>query len=153
MSKHKDYWRNLDPAKKDARLNAMRKYANARYERMKANGQIRLKGRPRSAYGARNKAGFIQDYIDAQKVAIGECFDCGLPCEDWSVIMFAFDHLDPSQKYKSVTDLQFNAYSIKTIKEEVRKCVPICRNCHMEYHYLERQKLIRTFKEYLKLDI
>jgi hypothetical protein len=49
--------------------------------------------------------------------------------------------------------IEFNAYSIKTIKKEIRKCVPICRNCHMEYHYLERQKIISTFKEYLKLTI
>jgi hypothetical protein len=78
-----------------------------------------------------------------------KCIKCSL--DKWYLI--EFHHLDPSKKYKSVTDLQFNAYSIKTIKEEVRKCVPICRNCHMEYHYLERQKLIRTFDEYLKLNI
>ena len=140
MSKHKDYWRNLDRAKKDARLNAMREYANARYERMKANGQIRLKGRPRSAYGARNKAGFIQDYIDAQKVAIGECFDCGLPCEDWSVIMFAFDHLDPSQKSFALSKAKTST-PIDVIDAEIAKCQMVCHCCHAirtvaERHYL-----------------
>jgi len=78
-----------------------------------------------------------------------KCVKCNL--DKWYLI--EFHHLDPSKKYKSVTDLQFNAYSIKTIKEEVRKCVPICRNCHMEFHYLERQKIVCTFEEYLKLDI
>jgi hypothetical protein len=61
--------------------------------------------------------------------------------------------MDPSLKYTSVTDLQFNAYGIKTIKEEIRKCVPICRNCHMEFHHLERTKKVSTFEEYLKLKI
>ena len=78
-----------------------------------------------------------------------KCIKCSL--DKWYLI--EFHHLDPSKKYKSVTALQFNAYSIKTIKEEVRKCVPICRNCHMEFHYLERQKIVCTFEEYLKLDI
>lgn len=78
-----------------------------------------------------------------------KCIKCGL--NKWYLI--EFHHLIPSLKYKSITDLQFNAYSIKKIKEEIRKCVPICRNCHMEYHYLERQNLINTFEEYLKLKI
>ncbi|MBC8395573.1 MAG: hypothetical protein H8E16_00555 [Flavobacteriales bacterium] len=74
------------------------------------------------------------------------CIKCGL--KKWYII--EFHHLDPSKKYKSITDLQFNAYSIKTIKKEIRKCVAICLNCHMEFHYLERNKLIKDFKEYLK---
>jgi hypothetical protein len=74
-----------------------------------------------------------------------ECIKCGL--KKWYLI--EFHHLDPSTKYKGVTNLQFNAYSIKKIKEEIRKCVPICRNCHMEYHYLERNNKVKNFKEYL----
>lgn len=78
-----------------------------------------------------------------------KCIKCNL--NKWYLI--EFHHLIPSEKYKSVTDLQFNAYSIKTIKNEIRKCVPICRNCHMEFHYLERNNIIKTFNEYLNLNI
>ncbi len=39
-----------------------------------------------------------------------KCIKCSL--DKWYLI--EFHHLDPSKKYKSVTDLQFNAYSIKT---------------------------------------
>jgi hypothetical protein len=60
--------------------------------------------------------------------------------------------MDPSTKYKGVTNLQFNAYGIKRIKDEIRKCVPICRNCHMEFHYLERNKISNNFQEYLNND-
>lgn len=97
----------------------------------------------KKAYEKRNK-----EFITRVRKRL-HCLKCELKI--WYLI--EFHHLDPSKKYKSVTDLQFNAYSIKTIKEEVRKCVPICRNCHMEYHYLERQNIIRTFEEYLKLNI
>jgi hypothetical protein len=79
-----------------------------------------------------------------------KCIKCGLD-NKWYLI--EFHHLDPSTKYKGVTNLQYNAYSIQRIKEEIRKCVPICRNCHAEFHHLERQKIVNSFKEYLNLKI
>ena len=78
-----------------------------------------------------------------------KCLKCSL--NKWYLI--EFHHLDPRTKEIGVTNLQYNAYSIERIKKEIRKCVPVCRNCHMEYHHLERQKEISTFEEYLKLDI
>jgi hypothetical protein len=92
----------------------------------------------------RNKE-FIQRYK-----RICKCAKCGLSNKPY---LLEFHHLDPSTKYKDVTNLQFNAYGIKLIKDEIRKCVVICRNCHMEFHYLERNKIVSTFKEYLKLVI
>jgi predicted HNH restriction endonuclease len=38
---------------------------------------------------------------------------------------------------------------IKITTEELKKCIPICSNCHREFHYLEKQNNI-TIKEYLK---
>jgi len=93
---------------------------------------------------ARNK-----DFIQRVKRK-SECCKCGLKHKPY---LLEFHHLDPSTKYKSVTNLQFNAYGMKLIKDEIRKCVMICRNCHMEFHHLERQKIVRTFEEYLKLVI
>tara|TARA_R110000737_G_scaffold306758_1_gene314487 strand:+ start:298 stop:678 length:381 start_codon:yes stop_codon:yes gene_type:complete len=90
-----------------------------------------------------------KDFIQRVK-KISKCCKCGLNNKPY---LLEFHHLDPSTKYKNVTDLQFNAYGIKRIKEEIRKCVMVCRNCHMEYHHLERQKMVRTFDEYLKLKI
>lgn len=75
-----------------------------------------------------------------------ECVKCG----DKRYYVLDFHHLDPTIKYKSVTDLQFNAYSIKTIDKEIEKCVLLCRNCHSEFHYLEKQNQLTT-QEYLKL--
>ncbi len=97
----------------------------------------------KKSYETRNKE-FIQRYKKQCK-----CAKCGLSNKPY---LLEFHHIDPSTKYKSVTDLQFNAYSMKLIKEEIRKCVMICRNCHMEFHHLERNDLVRTFKQYLKED-
>ena len=90
-----------------------------------------------------------KDFIQRIK-SKSECCKCGLNHKPY---LLEFHHLDPSTKYKSITDLQFNAYSMKLIKEEIRKCVMVCRNCHMKFHYLERQGIVHTFKEYLKLTI
>jgi hypothetical protein len=90
-----------------------------------------------------------KDFIQRVKRK-SECCKCGLKHKPY---LLEFHHLEPNTKYKSVTDLQFNAYGMKLIKDEIRKCVIICRNCHAEFHHLERQNIVRTFKEYLKLTI
>lgn len=74
---------------------------------------------------------------------------CCIKCGEKRHYVLDFHHLDPTKKYKSVTDLQFNAYSIKTINIEIEKCILLCRNCHGEFHYLEKQNKITT-KDYLK---
>ena len=94
----------------------------------------------KARYEKRNKE-FIQRYKKQCK-----CAKCGLANKPY---LLEFHHIDPTIKYKSVTDLQFNAYSMKLIKDEIRKCVMICRNCHMEFHHLERNNLVSTFKQYL----
>ena len=77
-----------------------------------------------------------------------KCLKCSL--DKWYLI--EFHHLDPKTKEIGVTNLQYNAYSIERIKKEIRKCVPLCRNCHAEYHHLERQKEISTFEQYLRYE-
>jgi hypothetical protein len=94
----------------------------------------------KAALDKRNKE-FIQRYKKQCK-----CAKCGLANKPY---LLEFHHIDPTTKFKSVTDLQFNAYSMKLIKDEIRKCVMICRNCHMEFHHLERNNLVSTFTQYL----
>ena len=109
------------------------------YHQNKQKAQSHKRG-----YEKRNK-----DFIQRVK-RMSKCCKCGLSNKPY---LLEFHHLDPSKKFKSVTDLQFNAYSMKVIKDEIRKCVMTCRNCHMEFHHLERQNIVRTFKEYLETTI
>tara|TARA_R110000744_G_C18863214_1_gene504255 strand:- start:105 stop:458 length:354 start_codon:yes stop_codon:yes gene_type:complete len=76
---------------------------------------------------------------------ISNCCKCGLKKH----YLLEFHHVDPTTKYKNVTDLQFNAYSLERIKKEIRKCAILCRNCHMEYHHLEKQVNIHTLTKYI----
>jgi hypothetical protein len=55
-------------------------------------------------------------------------------------------HLDPTKKDFSVgTSMR----GVNVTKTELEKCIPLCSNCHREFHYQEKEKGI-TLKEYLE---
>jgi len=43
-----------------------------------------------------------------------------------------FHHIDPSKKEFGIA--QINAKLNDKLKAELRKCAPLCRNCHAEFH-------------------
>lgn len=45
-----------------------------------------------------------------------------------------FHHL--ADKKFTVTELAGRGCSLETLKKEIRKCTPLCANCHREEHYL-----------------
>lgn len=53
------------------------------------------------------------------------CVDCG----ESNPIVLEFDHVR-GEKRKNIADMVVNYYSIKTIKNEMRKCDIRCANCH-----------------------
>ena len=59
----------------------------------------------------------------------GECCICGY---DRSTRALCFHHLDPADKKFSIAEARACARSWKKIVAELRKCVLICQNCHME---------------------
>lgn len=61
------------------------------------------------------------------------CIICGEsdpPCLD-------FHHLDSSQKEYQISDL---VMSKEKMREELKKCVPVCANCHRKIHYYGADK-------------
>lgn len=75
----------------------------------------------------RNKK-FVRRY----KQIFGKCIDCGI--KDWRVLQF--DHIN-SKKY-NISDMIYSN-SINLIKQEIKKCVLRCANCHQikTHHYIE----------------
>lgn len=71
------------------------------------------------------------------------CKKCG---ENRSYVL-DFHHIDPSQKSFNLGDA--TKYSIDKLKLELEKCITLCRNCHSEFHYFEKEQGI-TINEYLK---
>jgi transposase-like protein len=58
----------------------------------------------------------------------GRCRLCGY---DRSVAALEFHHLDPATKRMPLSS-QGISYGIETLREEARKCVLLCGNCHAE---------------------
>jgi hypothetical protein len=67
-------------------------------------------------------------------------------CGDTRPYVIDAHHIDPTQKQFSIgTSIR----GIKPTQQELEKCIPLCSNCHREFHYMEQQNNI-TLKEYLK---
>lgn len=56
-------------------------------------------------------------------------------------------HINPNEKDFMVGTVK---RGIKITKEELKKCIPLCSNCHRDFHYQEKQTGI-SIKEYLNL--
>ncbi len=108
----------------------MRQKSNERYSRLKAEGVIKLKGRPQSKYGKNGKDHMVYGFIIEQKIALKECLDCGLVCEEWNHVMFAFDHIDPATKSFAISKARTSNVTLQMIMDEIKKCDLLCHNCH-----------------------
>lgn len=68
-------------------------------------------------------------------------------CNDSRWWLLDFHHLDPTKKDGTIGDMVNG--SQKRLYEEVDKCIPLCRNCHTDFHYWEKEKNI-NIEDYLK---
>jgi hypothetical protein len=69
-----------------------------------------------------------------------------LKCKDKRSYVIDYHHIDPTQKSFTISD--YMKYSKKDILNEINKCIPLCRNCHQEFHHFEKNKNI-TVDEYI----
>lgn len=53
-------------------------------------------------------------------------------CDEREPVALDFHHLDPKNKDLEVSKLVY--YSLTKVKEEIRKCVVLCSNCHRKHH-------------------
>lgn len=58
----------------------------------------------------------------------GKCKVCGY---NKSIAAFDFHHLDPETKEK---DNKFSDMTLANAREEIKKCILVCANCHREIH-------------------
>lgn len=56
------------------------------------------------------------------------CVKCG---ED-RLYLIDYHHIDPNTKLYNINKVKH----CKVGKEEIKKCICLCRNCHTEYHYI-----------------
>jgi hypothetical protein len=64
------------------------------------------------------------------------CTDCGLTFvgRPW---VCDFHHLDPTTKKEGVSIL-VRGWSWDRVLEEIKKCTPLCSNCHRTRHHLQK---------------
>ena len=118
----------------------MRAYSNARYQRLKATGQIKTKGRNQGKLGQPRDI-YIRDYNIQRKLEAGKCVECELPCENWNHVMFAWDHIDRSTKLFTISQARKHVTTNNVhdlMKTEIDKCQLMCHNCHAYKTWVER---------------
>ena len=72
-----------------------------------------------------------KEYIDNWKKQ--GCLKCG----ETRIYLIDAHHVDPIIKDKNLSKLKINC-SLEKIQKELDKCIPLCSNCHREFHYLEQ---------------
>ena len=92
---------------------------------------------------------YTRKYYKEWKATQTVCEHCGgtfLPCQ------IDIHHIDETTKNPALNgwssdgtkrQRQLNIRqlgSIRLVKEEIAKCIPLCKNCHALHHYNERQK-------------
>ena len=82
----------------------------------------------------------IEKLIELKKTM--PCKKCG--CQKHYLI--DFHHIDPAEKNFTISKNPHAKF--ETLLKEIEKCIPLCSNCHREFHYLEKEQGI-TLIEYL----
>lgn len=63
------------------------------------------------------------------------CSDCGN--KDYRVL--EFHHLDKKQKDFNISVAYYNRVGMEKIRQEIKKCVILCANCHRITHWVENK--------------
>jgi hypothetical protein len=71
-----------------------------------------------------------------------------LKCDEKRNWLLDFHHLDPKQKTLHISTAVRKSKSEEIVKEELKKCIVLCSNCHRDFHYLEKTQKI-TIEQYL----
>jgi len=68
-------------------------------------------------------------------------------CNESRWYVLDFHHIDSTEKSFELGNAP--KHSIEKIQNEIKKCITLCRNCHSEFHYLEKENGI-TLMDYIK---
>lgn len=60
-------------------------------------------------------------------------------CKENRYWLLDFHHIDPLIKEENIGTLKRTG-SFKKLKAEIEKCIILCKNCHSDFHYKERNE-------------
>jgi hypothetical protein len=84
-----------------------------------------------------------QTFINKHRALCG-CQKCG----DKRFWLIDYHHINPEEKDFMIGTVM---RGIEITKEELKKCIPLCSNCHRDFHYLEKKDGI-SIEEYVNLN-
>ncbi len=131
----------IEENRKEKNREAKRKYYNKnikrttkKFKKRDAENSRNYRKRHREELNVRKKARNreMRNWLDDIK-AEKKCCRCG----EYKFYILDFHHLDPEEKDKTISRTVSCGYGRKRIREEVDKCIVLCRNCHGELHYLQ----------------
>jgi len=82
-------------------------------------------------YQSQKEKGFLRK-IQLMESKGGKCEICGY---DKNYAALCFHHINPNEKELPLTVRQISNHNIKKLQEEIKKCMLLCHNCHMELHH------------------
>ena len=65
----------------------------------------------------------------------GKCQHCGVEYNGMNAPIFDLHHVDPSTKSFNLNKNYLSHYSLESIREEAKKCILLCSNCHRMHHW------------------
>jgi len=117
---------------KTSTLNSIKKYQEKNIDKVREWNRLNKQKQNKK------RRQFIEEYKSTCS-----CKKCG----DVRSYVLDFHHINPDEKEYDLGDA--SKYSIPRLKLELEKCITLCRNCHSEFHYLEKQQDI-SIEKYLQ---
>jgi hypothetical protein len=65
---------------------------------------------------------------------------CCADCSERRLATLQFHHLNAEEKMFNIADAVRNGISLDRIKDEIKKCIVLCANCHAIRHFNMRNK-------------
>lgn len=110
-----------------------RSYARAYYKRrVKSNPDYAINLRRKNKQSELKRRELV-DTVIAEWKARG----CNL-CSETAICCLVAHHLDPSQKEFAISVARAKGYALQRIKDELKKCVCLCINCHSKVHAVKK---------------
>lgn len=118
-------------------------YTSVRHWIKKYNISLNRKRGPRNKSGLdKSKLSTLCQKSRARKRKIqfvkelgGKCSCCGYN-KNWGAL--DFHHVDPKTKLIQLNSNSLGHFTEKVLREELKKCILLCSNCHREHHHTDK---------------
>lgn len=114
--------------------------------RNKAKGTRRSECKICHSNFMRNSYNQKKNEIQALKMNL-KCAKCGY---NKCGAALEFHHINPEEKDEAISRMLSDNYTLDSVKEEIKKCVVLCSNCHHEFHFLNNNDNAYTLEKFLQ---